>query len=106
MVASQKSDDQEFFQFENDEEGFWEVLNKNEFIKVSDDAAVQYIAHSGKNTLWITFTALILNCFKKIQYHTLSVQLVQKQTVQILAMKICIIFQKFLTTLARFLSNT
>lgn len=38
MVASQKSDDQEFFQFENDEEGFWEVLNKNEFIKVSDDA--------------------------------------------------------------------
>ncbi len=37
MVANQNSDDHEFFQFENDEEGFWEVLNKNEFIKVADD---------------------------------------------------------------------
>ncbi len=36
MVANNKNDDHEFFQFENDEEGFWEVLNKNEFIKVSD----------------------------------------------------------------------
>ena len=37
MVANQNTDDHEYFQFENDEEGFWEVLNKNEFIKVSDD---------------------------------------------------------------------
>ena len=37
MVASPNSDDHEYFQFENDEEGFWEVLNKNEFIKVADD---------------------------------------------------------------------
>lgn len=37
MVATQNKDDHEFFQFENDEEGFWEVLNKNEFIKVADN---------------------------------------------------------------------
>lgn len=37
MVANERSDDHEFFQFENDEEGFWEVLNKNEFIKVADE---------------------------------------------------------------------
>ena len=37
MVSNPNSDDHEFFQFENDEEGFWEVLNKNEFIKVADD---------------------------------------------------------------------
>lgn len=36
MVASHNSEDNEFFQFENDEEGFWEVLNKNEFIRVAD----------------------------------------------------------------------
>ena len=30
-------DDEELFQFENDDEGFWEVLSKNEFIKVCDD---------------------------------------------------------------------
>ena len=38
MVANQNTDDHEYFQFENDEEGFWEVLNKNEFIKVSDSS--------------------------------------------------------------------
>lgn len=37
MVAGQTTENNEFFQFENDEEGFWEVLNKNDFIKVSDD---------------------------------------------------------------------
>ena len=38
MVSGHKSDDQEYFQFENDEEGFWEVLNKNEFIKMTDES--------------------------------------------------------------------
>ena len=38
MVATSSNDTQEYFQFENDDEGFWEVLNKNEFIKVSDAA--------------------------------------------------------------------
>ena len=38
MVATSSNESQEFFQFENDDEGFWEVLNKNEFIKVSDSA--------------------------------------------------------------------
>lgn len=36
MVANSNNDTQEYFQFENDDEGFWEVLNKNEFIKVAD----------------------------------------------------------------------
>lgn len=36
MVASSQNEDQEYFQFEHEEEGFWEVLNKNEFIKVCD----------------------------------------------------------------------
>ena len=37
MVANQHDDNREFFQFENDDEGFWEVLNENEFIKVTSD---------------------------------------------------------------------
>lgn len=37
MVAGQNTNDHEYFQFENDDEGFWEVLNQNEFIKVSDE---------------------------------------------------------------------
>ena len=37
MVSSTTDDEHEYFQFENDDEGFWEVLNRNEFIKVKDD---------------------------------------------------------------------
>lgn len=37
MVSSYTNDDQEYFQFDNDEEGFWEVLNRCEFIKVKDE---------------------------------------------------------------------
>lgn len=37
MVAGQNSEEHEYFQFENDDEGFWQVINKNEFIQVSDE---------------------------------------------------------------------
>lgn len=40
MVANTRNENRENFQFENDDEGFWEVLNKNELIKVTTDTGV------------------------------------------------------------------
>lgn len=37
MVANHHDENRDIIQFENDDEGFWEVLNKNDFIKVSTD---------------------------------------------------------------------
>ncbi len=37
MVTNPRNQNKENFQFENDDEGFWEVLNRNEFIKVTTD---------------------------------------------------------------------
>ncbi len=38
MVTNPLNPNKENFQFENDDEGFWEVLNRNEFIKVTTDS--------------------------------------------------------------------
>lgn len=57
MVASPNAAEHEYFQFENDDEGFWEVLNKNEFIKVADD--------NGKpiyKSFWEKYELENLNC--------------------------------------------
>lgn len=37
MVANPHNENRENFQFENDDEGFWEVLSRNELIKVTTD---------------------------------------------------------------------
>ena len=37
MVSTINNENQEYFQFENDDEGFWGVLNRSEFIKVKDE---------------------------------------------------------------------
>ena len=54
MVATGSNDSQDYFQFENDDEGFWEVLNKNEFIKVSDSSGKPIYRSFGTNTTLIT----------------------------------------------------